>query len=389
MYLQISIGIIVIFLFSISLYIKYKFGFWREQPVFHIYDFMYYIFPPGLIMTDLPKVNKYCNLKDIKTTTQINAAEFTIFIQNNFLQNGQNKYEPKTTNIVPYFTGHNCNCFFSNYYVKELTNALTPKEKLIATISSRPLNVNINNKRKDAQFSVYYVDHLCVLPEYRKKGIAPEMIQTHEYQQRHQNKKIQISLFKREGEMTGIIPLTTYYTFLFDIQRWKPYPKFLPYVSLIECNKNNIQILLEFLKEQNSKFEINILPEISNILELIKTENIFIYYIQKQERILAAYFFRNTVCKVEQNREILMCIASINCCQNMDLFVHGYKLAFQTIQKTHPRFQFSGIENTSDSSLLIREMKKKYATISKIPTAYFFYNFAYPTFHSEKVFILN
>ena len=59
-------------------------------------------------------------------------------------------------------------------------------------------------------FPVYYVDNLCVHPLYRNKNIAPQMIQTQEWFQRQNNKKIKVSLFKREGDLTGIVPLTVY-----------------------------------------------------------------------------------------------------------------------------------------------------------------------------------
>ena len=54
-------------------------------------------------------------------------------------------------------------------------------------ITSRPLEVYINS----TCFWTYYVDYLCVHKQHRKKTIAPQLIQTHEYFQRHLNKNIQ------------------------------------------------------------------------------------------------------------------------------------------------------------------------------------------------------
>ena len=67
----------------------------------------------------------------------------------------------------------------------------------------------------------YYVDHLCVHPDFRKTGVAPRLIQTHEYAQRHRNKKIAISIFKRDTDLTGIIPIMLYMNYVFDILKWK------------------------------------------------------------------------------------------------------------------------------------------------------------------------
>ena len=78
-------------------------------------------------------------------------------------------------------------------------NMITDR-KIISAITSRPLNVLINNDKnnKNTNFRVYYVDYLCVDKLYRKKGIAPQIIQTHNYNQRYLNKNIVVSLFNRE-----------------------------------------------------------------------------------------------------------------------------------------------------------------------------------------------
>ena len=42
-------------------YVKITYTFWSRQPVFHFYNLMYWFFPPGIIMHDLPEQNKYTN----------------------------------------------------------------------------------------------------------------------------------------------------------------------------------------------------------------------------------------------------------------------------------------------------------------------------------------
>jgi hypothetical protein len=72
------------------LYIKFKFGFWMIQPVFHIYDIQYIISPPGIINHGLPKKNKYTNFKNIETIEYVSVSDlkvnqFVKFIQINYL----------------------------------------------------------------------------------------------------------------------------------------------------------------------------------------------------------------------------------------------------------------------------------------------------------------
>ena len=52
-------------------------------------------------------------------------------------------------------------------------------------------------------------------------------------------------------------------------------------------------------------------------------------------------------------------------------------------------FGFAAIENISHNNIIIQNIKLKTQPLIISPTAYFFYNFAYPTFKSNKVFIIN
>ena len=82
-------------------------------------------------------------------------------------------------------------------------------------MTNRPLYISFNNK--NINLTVGYVDNLCVHSSNRKQGIAPNLIQTQYYQIQHMNDKLKVYLFKREGDMTAIVPLTTYKTFTYDI----------------------------------------------------------------------------------------------------------------------------------------------------------------------------
>ena len=62
---------------------------------------------------------------------------------------------------------------------------------------TQQITLNINNGNKESKFKAYYVDYLCVDILYRKKNIAPQLIQTHHYNQRH---LIKILLFLSSRE---------------------------------------------------------------------------------------------------------------------------------------------------------------------------------------------
>lgn len=390
-------GILIIFL--IYIYIRIKYGFWVIQPVFHVYDVNYMFNPPGIIQHSLPDKNKYTNFKDIDTIvfselTSIQKTRFANLIRENYLQNKDNIFSPQLENIVPYFIGYNDKSFISFYYKDENMidlkkgNMITDR-KIISAITSRPLNVLINNDKnnKNTNFRVYYVDYLCVDKLYRKKGIAPQIIQTHNYNQRYLNKNIVVSLFKREDELTGIVPLCVYSTYGFQVDKWTKPPELSSEYKLLEINSTNFRFVYDFIRVNNSKFDIVINTDVANILELIKTKNIFVYAILCDEKIICCYFYRKSCVQIEKGLEVLSCFASICDCEE-NIFIQGFKISFWKISAEN-FFGFCGIENVSNNNIIINNIILKTKPLIVSPTAYFFYNFAYPTFNSEKVLIIN
>jgi hypothetical protein len=314
------------------------------------------------------------------------------------LQNKDNIYCPNIENIVPYFKGHNDTSFVSFYTEKEFVTDLKKgtvmdEPRIVGTMTSRPIHIFINNGEKESLFDAFYVDYLCVDKNYRKKGIAPQIIQTHNYNQRHLNKKISVCLFKREEQLTGIIPLCVYSTYGFSMKKWhKPNTLHAMY-KLLEINGQNFHFLHDFMKSTANKFEIIINTEYANIIELIKSKNIFVHVLIEGEdnNIRCAYFYRKSCVFYEKGLEVLSCFASICDFDNLEdknLFIQGFKISFwETAEKNY--FGFAAIENISHNNLIIDNLSMKTAPSIVSPTAYFFYNFAYHSFKPEKVLVLN
>jgi len=388
-------GLLIIFI--IYTYIRVKFGFWAIQPVFHVYDLSYMLNPPGIINHELPKKNKYTNFKNIETimyneVTDLQKKRMTHFIKLNYLRNKDNVYTPKDENISSYFRSHNDKSFVSFYtedvYMENLKKGTTIHDtRLIGIITSRPVHIQINNGDEDAIFNAYYVDYLCVDKCKRKKGIAPQLIQTHHYNQSHLNKNIVVSLFKREDELTGIIPLCVYTTYGFPVTTWTKPVNLDANYTLLEINAQNIRFLFDFIKSSNHKFDIIINTEITNIIELINTKNIFIYVVMVDDEIICSYFFRKSCVQIEKNMEVLSCFASINNCDE-NIFIQGFKISFWKIAAEN-YFGFAAIEDISHNNIIINNLTLKTKPSIKSPTAYFFYNFAYNTFKSNKALIIN
>jgi hypothetical protein len=400
------LGFIILCIILFFLYIRLRYQFWALQPVFHFYDLYYWFVNVGIIRHELPEKNRYTNFLKITTKPFENIdpillKEAILLIQLNYLRNKENTYSPKRENIVPYFIGHNCKTYWSYYLEPELlidnkTNKTIEHQKIIGIITCRPLHIKIINSVKDASFDVYYVDYLCVEKNWRKKNIAPQLIQTHEYNQSHQNKKISVSLFKREEELTGIIPLTVYKTYCFNMRNWVTQPLLDARIKVLTGDKQNMYYFYNFLIEttnkSESKFDIVIYPEISNIIELVTTKNLYVKMLIVDGVIEAVYVFKKTCTFIEKDKEIISLIASIfkeNSELTKNEFIQGFKVALWSIIKENKNFSYLVVENISDNTCIINNLSLKTHPLIVSPMAYFFYNFAYSPFKSEKCFILN
>ena len=411
------LGAIFLLVVLFFIFIRIKYRFWAVQPVYHFYDVYYWFFNIGIIRHELPEKNRYTNFKDIETITSekvlgddsIMKAKLTNFmdlIQLNYLKNDDNTFLPEKENIIPYFEGHNSPSFFSFFWEPDVlinvkTNTTIDTKMLVGAITSRPLTVTIykTNNPEPVKFDTFYVDYLCVKKGFRKKNIAPQLIQTHEYNQCHMNKNICVSLFKREGELTGIIPLTVYQTYVFDMKNWvKPPEQLHSKTTLLVGDSQNIYYLYNFINEltnsktqsRHCKWDITIIPEMTNLVSLVKSKNMYIYILLTDMEIEAVYIFKKTCTNIEKGKGLLSLIASINSINlSLTKFIQGFKNVLWEILLNNPNYHYLAIEDVSDNKYIIDNIKVKTHPTFESPTAYFFYNYARSPFDANRALIIN
>lgn len=399
---------IVIISIVFTVFIKVKYPFWSSQPVFHVYDLSYYIRPVGIIQNGLPEQNKYYNKTiDIKKIEgdSIPYLETTItsFIQTHYLKTTDASFFPKKENIIPYFTGHLRPCHLSSWTTQNpllhnTSGKVTLRDELKGCMTTRPLYADIFasiGTKTVPSFELNYVDYLCVNSAYRKQGVAPEIIYTHNYSIQREKHRIPISLFKREDEVTGIVPLCFYRTTTFDMNTWTTLSE-IPANrgTVMNCDSSKYSHIHDFIQEKKKLFQLAIIPSIGNIIALMESKNIYVYMLlDEKQTIQAVYFFRNNTMKYENGENSLSLIASIRV-PNLpdDIFSYSCKLSITKIVKKYEKicnYAYFSIENISSNDTILKDLEKKNIPIHSSPTAYFFYNFACPTYQSNKVFMLN
>ena len=386
------IYLLIISLIGMYIFIKVKFKFWASQPVFHIYNLKHWLLPCGIIQHNKPHVTKFynkyiCTHKYDDLSTEKKALLCSL-IQGNYLYNKKEKYTPTNNQILEYFNNHNESSYISLYYEhfyeydRENKTHNYPK-KLICCMTTRPLNLIIDNKK----ISIGYVDFLCTHKKYRKKGIAPITIYSH-YKNVRDLDSHDVYLFKREGTINFIVPLTIYYSYAFSSKKWKQINTLIPNnISSILIKEETFELLVNFFPDILSGFSCSISPELSHIKNQI-IKNLLIPVIIFDNNIpVGCYFFRNPSTNYK-NKVSIECIGSYYKKDYKEIFIDSFSNAIFLVNSKIP-FDIFLIENLSNNNFLLKAILKRDTMIFKTPMAYYFYNFVYTPFISTNVFILN
>lgn len=390
-YWLLSIITITILIF---LYIRLKFRFWSIQPVFHIYDINHWLITDKVIDSELPRANKYVKLLDIDTfsTKELSHCEkkdISEFICDNFIHSSLADYSPTEDDIFPYFNtniGKSYVSMFLDNIVKpyDIAGTISRKRDIIGVIMSRPLFVSFSGK---APMTINYIDNLTVRSDRRKEGVAPILIQTHQYQISHFNPYVNVCIFKREGDMTAIVPLTLYMTKEFNIvdicaKRVKLVER------LVKIDKSNFIHFKSIVKTCLPRFACTLNMELTTLFELIMLSKIVIYVLINGISPICCYVLRRTPFVAEGRLNCIELISTINCAPFIDIFFAGFQTACRRESRKN-KIQRIIMEETGDTCSLVCEMKKHSILCkTECPTAFFLYNYAHYSIQPEHCFFI-
>lgn len=365
------------------LYIKIKFRFWSSQPVFHLYNVLYWVFPCGIIQSKMPLITKFYDGKIItkrfKDVSTEKKALFCRLVQAHFLNDKKTTYNPPKHAILDYFEGHNSDSFVS----LQLTPNSHQNMNVISAMSSRPLICYFNEN----EIHVNYVDFLCVHKKYRKKGYAQKIIYSH-YRDARRMKTNPVFLFKREGHLNFITPLTIYNAYAFSLKHLKNPTFDVP--NNIVCqliNDGNFALFAFFFGEIKKKFQCFITPCISHIKHLISKKLLFICLIMENNKPVGVYIYRVPHTSYNGKKSI-ECMASYYKLGYYDIYIKSFRNSIALINKIYP-IDIAILEYMSNTTDIIKHLLDIQPALWKCPMAYFLYNFAHRPYLSSNVFLVN
>ena len=385
------VGIILFFA-----YMRIKNRFWSIQPVYKWYNISYRFTSPRVINYSLPVINQFVNTVDIRThivhdVDNKDRQEISDFIKNTLLRSETVNYLPSVDNIFPYLEYSNQPGYISLYYDNiyrlhdkiEVDNVM---KKYIGIVSSRPIYINISGV---GQFMIYYMDNLAVADGYKKSEYIPKLIQTHLYNTRKNNLAIHSALFKQNKRPKLIVPLVTFQITCYniaDIARISyPHSSY----RIVEMSHIHITLLKEFLSGQKSMYKCQVYPDSSNILNLIKTNNIFIYGTFHEKKLIAIYVFRDTSTtytssqiessssNAETSANIILCVASATLPSYNRLLYAGFTNAVEKLSAKKIG-GYMCVESTSENKKITNILDKGGTPCFREESSFFLYNYITP-----------
>jgi len=365
----------VLVLFAI--YIRVKFKFWAVQPVFHLYDLNHWIFPNRIIQNELPRANAYVDMLHIHTynlseTPECILQSATQLIQTHYLRTNSMEYIPSKEDIFqcPY------NSFLSVYTnnllsLKRCTNDTPVVPTLLGVITARPLYVTFPT----TVLKVHYIDHLTVDTKHRKEGIAPKLIQTHHYHIRERVPDTKICLFKREGDMTAIVPLLRFNISGYDLKDIVGLSTSFTSLQLNRIDKHTFNDFKTFCKTSSKRFQCCIHMDSLNVFDLMLKGKIILYGVFNRSTPLCYYVFRQISCTMDYDKPCIELITTLKNTTNA-IFFKGFQSSCKRIMK---KYKVSRVltEETGDTCQLINTFKEYNLSYkSTCPSAFFLYNYA-------------
>jgi hypothetical protein len=168
-------------------------------------------------------------------------------------------------------------------------------------------------------------------------------------------------------------------------------------MTVIDIGSSHLNILIAFIKEQVSKFECVILPDVSSILNLLKHGKIKIYGILSQGELIAIYVFR-ILALYYADKKAVECITILDNTgtgtgtgtgTSTSLLIAGFNMCWLKLNAL-VNCHIVLIEETAHSKAVIKALTKNPTSIRifKSPTAFFLYNYAAYSVKNTKTLLL-
>ena len=402
-YIVVLITIIYVIFYG---YIKIKYPFWNNQPVYHKYDLWRGFWSdPFYIYKYRPIKTKFYNSINVTTIPYLDAnteqkGQVLQLLLSNYISNDRILLTMQEKNLDTSYAGHTDTPFFSVYIDKnfkveenlDLSKNIIVNNSVIGSLLSNPVKIYYQGSPQDKVYTelpLYYMDYLCVhreLDHNKKSKVIRELFQTHEYNQRLYNQSVLGSLFKREIDLLeGVVPLVQYTTYIYYLHN-VIFPPLPAHFEIVQITGETMDLLTDFLfvqthldLEKSNHLTLLSVTSLGNYIETIKQNTTYVFCLKKGSFVYGMYFFKDAKMQYEDlEGNTLHFYGSVCNTDTAKLFHLGFLHSICLILKKQKEYKMLLFENLGDNTVLHRMWRQKNSPTLENKTAYYTFNWIWP-----------
>ena len=356
---------------SLVIVLRLRNPFWAKQHVYHYWDAHLWLTNGKILSNGPPISNSYVDPLHIHTTRCADVSdtvkdEVVDLISADYLRSEDVNYIPSASDVFEYLQGHQS--LISRWRDGDIRGVLTSRslEAKLPIIGDKVVG---------------YVDNLTVKKRFRRKGIAPRLIQTYLFQSRGINKNVNVYFFKREGETNPTVPAVRYFA---EFYKRKDFG--LPTKNGVQLlDETELVFVLEALERERQKSKMAVTMPNSDLLRLVKSNKICILkYSTTQGKLACMMLVRKIPSFDKHNTPLLEVFCALS---NTTTPCSGkeFKMLLTGLSLIEPVFNLS-IERIG--ALALPAYNIEAVPDQVCPMGYFFYNYACQTLDSSECLVI-
>lgn len=367
-------------------YIKLRYPFWNTQPVRHTYS---WIPRDGVLYTVLPRTKFYDTTGRVSTKVWSSVSNTELDEMCRLLQSHWIPSDRLFCGILAPDLAASGASVVSVFREKVYTTGKDdPDTKLLGLVLSRPakLWVNCIHSLDKTHVDILVQDYLTVLRD-RPVDDTRRLFDTHEYNCRLLKPDVQVSVFKKEVELLeGVVPLVQYegYTFYLRNLKLRKLPRDF---RVVRVQKENTDLLHDFLRSGIQMFDVAITLNIEVLLNMLKTNQMYMYALKRGDQVFALYWFKNAHVKWDLG-DTLHFVASFKNTENADLFSLGFSHSLREVLREFREYRILMIDDIGHNGSVVDLWTRTHDIIVKTQCAYYLYNYGMEPMSREKCLVI-
>jgi hypothetical protein len=365
-------------------YIKIRYPFWNTQPVRHTYAWM----PrEGVLNRVLPKTKFYdtaglISTREWSSVTDKEMDQMCWLLQSHWIPSDRIFCGIQVPDLAA--SGASVVSTFREK-VYSTGEGEEPDTRLLGMALSRPGKLWVRGL-SSLDKPVLVQDYLAILRD-RPAEDTRRLFDTHEYNARLLKPEVQATLFKKEVELLeGVVPLVEYecYTFYLRNLKLRRLPRDF---SVVRVQTQHTDLLHDFLREGIKLFDVAITLNIEVLLNLLKTNQMYMYALKRGDQVFALYWFKNAHVKWDLG-DTLHFVASFRNTENADLFRLGFSHSLRELLREFRDYRILMMDAIGHNEEIVELWTRTHDIIVKTRCAYYLYNWGMDQVSRKKCLVI-